>query len=117
MRTGRERLGTADRVEAVDLDGDLRAILPRGERRHAPVGNREDDDARGLPARELDGPRDERLELGAILLDVTAAVLVVDAYQEAHERVGARWRGDLDAGGELVGRPARSRDDFRVADV
>src|SRR5690606_12668071 len=108
-------------VEGVDLAGDPGAVPALGEGRHAPVGDGEDEDAGGVAAGEGDGAGEEGAERRAVRLRVAPAVLVVDADEEGDEVVASGHAalgpaggicdlGRVEAGSQLVGRPAGDGD-------
>ena len=123
VRTGPQRLGAADRIEGVDLRGHLRRVarLGDGERSHAPVRDRQHQHPSRLVAGKGDGPLQQRGELYAEFIQRSAAVLVVDADEQAHQHVLAR-DGRLrlrrvDARVKFVGGPAGGGHDPWLAEV
>src|SRR3546814_7542053 len=74
-------------VVCVEFARDLRAVaaFARGERRHAPVRDRQHQHAVGAAARMADRTLEQGGELVAILVDAAAAVLVVDTDEQAGE--------------------------------
>src|ERR1051326_6292327 len=83
-----------DRVELIDLACDLRAVASFRERRHAPIGNRHDDDVLRVAAGESDRALQQR-----------------DALEWTLRIPG------IDRGIQLVGGPAGLRDDPRLAEL
>jgi len=105
-------------VECIDLRRDVLeiAVLLAGEPCYAPVGNRDDDDAIRQTAGERDRAREQGGEFIAIVGEVAAAVLVVDADQQSDECVRCVELRGVDRVGELVGAPAGFGDDLRIVE-
>src|SRR5688500_13741620 len=81
MGAGSNGLVAIDEIEAVDRLRDLVAIAIRREWRDAPVGDRNDDHARRLTSRKLNGAAKENCELSAIRLRIAPPILIVDSDQ------------------------------------
>src|ERR1051326_9091153 len=106
-----------DRVELIDLACDLRAVASFRERRHAPIGNRHDDDVLRVAAGESDRALQQRDELRAIFVRAASAILIVDADQQRDALEWTLWIPGIDRGIQLVGGPAGLRDDPRLAEL
>src|SRR5690606_684498 len=68
-------------------------------------------------AGESDGAFEQAVELGPVLVQRTAAVLVVDPDEQAHQVEASGRGGRVDARRQLVRGPAGGGDDLRIVQV